>query len=392
MLALFAFVATAMAAPEDPPAADLPAVPPSTSAASPPLTDALDARLSALEAQLSQMQQEALLREAEALAGPDTPPPAQGGGRAAFNALNPGITAFGDLVGQVGAVDGALMNGSTMYLRSLELELRAAVDPFATANAVIAFEQEAPPLEGGPGEGFGAAPEEAYIDLVALPWRLSARLGKFKQPFGVANRMHPHDLPWTDVPPALATLGEEGLNDVGGSLTKIVPLGPAALTLTAGVGSGEPFDQAGTSPLPSGIGRAEVFVQRGDFAVVAGGSAVAAPGTDAAVYGGDLMLRWRKNERKSAVLITEVLQANDGDPAAYAALQLQPARGFYVGFREDIAADGLTHSAYLSKYTSEFLRFRAGGGYAPSTGQVTGLAQLTFVWGSHPVEPWWVNR
>ena len=63
-----------------------------------------------------------------------------------------------------------------------------------------------------------------------------------------------------------------------------------------------------------------------------------------------------------------------------------------MGFREDIAADGLTHSAYLSKYTSEFLRFRAGGGYAPSTGQVTGLAQLTFVWGSHPVEPWWVNR
>jgi hypothetical protein len=393
VLAFFALVATAMAAPEDSHDAGSPDATPLPSAESPPPHNPLEARVSALEAELQKMQQDALLREAEALIGAAAPPPPpQGGGRAAFNALNPGITAFGDVVGQVGVVDGALMNGSTMFLRSLELDLRAAVDPFATANAVLAFEQEAPPLDGGPSEGFGAEPEEAYIDLVALPWRLSGRIGKFKQPFGVANRMHPHDLPWTDTPAALGALGEEGLNDVGGTLTKIVPFGPVALTLTGGVGSGEPFDEDGTSPLPSGIGRAELFVQAGDVAVVAGGSAVTSPGTDAAAYGGDLMLRWRKNERRSAVLIAELLQAKGGDPTAYAALQLQPARGLYVGFREDVTPDGLTHNAYISKYTSEFLRFRAGGGYAPSTGQFTGLAQLTFVWGSHPVEPWWVNR
>jgi hypothetical protein len=33
-----------------------------------------------------------------------------------------------------------------------------------------------------------------------------------------------------------------------------------------------------------------------------------------------------------------------------------------------------------------------GGGYAPALLAPTGLGQLTFVWGSHPVEPWWVNR
>lgn len=354
---------------------------------------ALEARLAELEAKLTAEEQDALLRDAEAAVAAAPPPPPQGGGASPWNALNPGITAFGDIVGQVGLADGAVMPGSTMYLRSLELQLRADVDPYAKADAVIAWEQEAPPLQGGPGEGFGSEPEEAYLDLVALPWRLSAKVGKFRQPFGIMNRMHPHDLPWTDAP---ELLGEEGYNDTGAVVNWILPLGPLALTLTAGGLAGEPFDEVGDHASVTGLGRGELFLGAGDVDVSVGASALRDLGSGAQVIGTDAMIRWKASQRRSVALLGEAVQneALTGEPgwAGYGALQVQPGRNLYVGVREDFGPDGPRTGAYLTGYTSEFLRVRAGAGYAHDTGDVDVLTQLTFVWGSHPVEPWWVNR
>jgi hypothetical protein len=52
---------------------------------------------------------------------------------------------------------------------------------------------------------------------------------------------------------------------------------------------------------------------------------------------------------------------------------------------------------YASYYTTEFLRFRLGierrwsqvPEYDNST---TGIIEINFVFGSHPTEPYWVNR
>ncbi len=391
------------------PATSPPATAPSAPAPTPPPDDsppdpaariaALEARLAAIEAQRAAEAEAAFLKEAEALAAPPGPPPPQAAARAAFNAMNPGITAFGDVVGQLGVGPDGVMPGSTMYLRSLELELRADVDPFAKATAVIAFEQEAPPLDGGPSEGFGAEPEEAYVDLVALPWRLSARLGKFKAPFGLVNRTHPHDLPWTDVPEALSLVGDEGYNDTGGTLAWLLPLGHTAVTFTGGMFSGEPFDPEGERAAPTGLGRVEVFTGGGNVDVGVGGSVLHDFGTADPVAGADLTFRWRPNQRNSVVVLAEGFRAPDGAMGGYAALQVQPGRSVYLGLREDLLPTGdpeaptaLKHNVFLTYYTSEFLRVRVGGGYTPASQQVDALAQLTFVWGSHPVEPWWVNR
>jgi hypothetical protein len=389
-------------------AADPPVPAPSpTSAApaptAPPTPDAnariaeLEARLAAIEAAQAAERDAAFMRDAEALAAPAGPPPQQASARASWNAMNPGITAFGDLVGQIGVSPDGVMPGSTVYLRSLELQLRADVDPFAKADAVIAFEQEAPPLDGGPSEGFGAEPEEVYLDLVALPWRLSARVGKFKAPFGIINRTHPHDLPWTDVPEALSLVGDEGYNDTGGTLAWLLPLGRTAVTFTAGAFAGEPFDPDGERAALAGLGRVEVFTNAGNVDVGLGGSVLQDFGTGDPVTGADLTFRWRPNQRNSVVVLAEGFRGKEGDLGGYAALQVQPSRSIYLGFREDVlpAAEDtvdLKHSLFLTYYTSEFLRVRVGGGYAPASQQVDALAQLTFVWGSHPVEPWWVNR
>lgn len=354
-----------------------------------PAVAELQARVAALEAALAAQQQAALLQEAEALAATPVEAPAPRAAAASFNALNPGITAFGDLVGQAGIGPDGLAPGSTLYLRSLELQLRAAVDPFVKADAVIAFEQEAPPLDGGPAEGFGAEPEEVYVDFVALPARLSARVGKFRAPFGLVNRTHPHDLPWVD-PPEL--LGEEGYNDAGGTLQWLVPLGSAGLTLTGGALSGAPFDEAGERANFAGLGRAEIYVGTGALGASVAGTALRDVGGDGdgGYYGGDLTVRWRPDPRHSVVLLSEVVAGEA--LVGYAALQVQPARMWYVGVRQDFGDEGLRTGGYVSAYTSEFLRFRVGGGYAYETGDVDLLSQLTFVWGSHPVEPWWVNR
>ncbi|MBM4393418.1 MAG: hypothetical protein FJ090_20030 [Deltaproteobacteria bacterium] len=220
------------------------------------------------------------------------------------------------------------------------------------------------------------------------------RAGKFKMPFGIVNRTHPHDLPWTDVPPAIEVIGEEGLNDAGMSLGWILPLGPAALTLTGGAFGGASFDEANERANLSTLGRAEFFVGAGSVDVALGASALADVGDGASaapLAGADFTLKWRDGSRRSVVLVGEVFRGQDGELAGYGAVQLQPSRMIYVGFREDVG-DELIHNIFVSYYTSEFLRVRLGGGYAPESGSGTGLAQLTFVWGSHPVEPWWVNR
>jgi hypothetical protein len=56
-----------------------------------------------------------------------------------------------------------------------------------------------------------------------------------------------------------------------------------------------------------------------------------------------------------------------------------------------------TYAAFLTYYTTEFLRLRLGYEHTKSDvaemdGLDTGWLELNFVFGSHPVEPYWVNR
>ncbi|MBI4614692.1 MAG: hypothetical protein HY720_13865 [Planctomycetes bacterium] len=88
----------------------------------------------------------------------------------------------------------------------------------------------------------------------------------------------------------------------------------------------------------------------------------------------------------------------------YSAVQYQFLKNFYAGCRFDLLSppefsriDGYHHKEglYLSYYTSEFLRFRLGFEHEEDRQGLTNdtlLFQVTWVFGSHPVEPYWVNR
>lgn len=369
----------------------LAAEPDATDPPAPP--DAAEARLSALEAELAALreelareEQEDLLREAEALAATAPPPPTPPPTSAA--AFNPQLTAFGDVLGTVGVEGGEVLPTSGPWVRSLELDLRAAVDPFAKAVAVFAVEQE-PPLDGGE-LAFEAAAEELYVDFVALPAGFSVQAGGFRQPFGVTNRAHPHDYPWPDTPlPLSELLGEEGLNQVGAVATWRVP-NPwgKGFTLAGGANDGSRFDPASTTAAPAWISRAEVFDRAGIVDWGLGGSATGLG--EELVAGGDLVIRIRPNQFRSLVLLGEVLTDLDA-LGGYAAVQLQPFRQLYLGARADLLDEAHQAGGWVSYYTSEFLRLRAGA-RVDTAGLLVSDAQLTFVWGSHPVEPYWVNR
>lgn len=104
------------------------------------------------------------------------------------------------------------------YLNETELSLQAVVDPYARADFFLSFSRDPVTHE------YGVEVEEGYLTTLSLPARLQLKVGKFKEALGRINTMHPHALPFIDMPNAFVNFfGYEGLNDEGVSLSWLVP-------------------------------------------------------------------------------------------------------------------------------------------------------------------------
>jgi hypothetical protein len=119
------------------------------------------------------------------------------------------------------------------YLNETEVSLQAVVDPYARADFFISFARD--PETGK----YGVEVEEGYLTTLSLPAKLQLKVGKFRQAVGRINTMHPHALPFIDMPNAFVNyFGEEGLNDEGLSLSWLVPNKKFYQELVAQVTSG----------------------------------------------------------------------------------------------------------------------------------------------------------
>ncbi len=374
--------------------------------------------------------------EAEARAGEEEGGETQGGAAVAaqpmrsfssfLNALNPRITVFGDALAPIAVGEVAAPADDRFSVREVEVDFRAAVDPYANAVLIAAFEEEAP------GE-YGVGVEEAYISLDTLPWRLRAKIGRFFPQIGNANRLHTHDLPWPERPYASQDFvgGEEGWKENGLALSWLSPpLGPLTLTLTGWVLDGEnPVVLAGgDSDDPAYMGRAEAHLSLGPRTFLTLGGNVLFGYNDPRgrqethLGSADVLFQHKPDSWSSIVamgelygLDKEVADGREHGFGAWAALQLQPGLGHlwsplretYFGLRYDFSNyDEQTEGArqwalggYVSFYTTEFLRFRFGYEHRERDTARLGrpdeerlYLQLTFVFGSHPVEPFWFNR
>jgi hypothetical protein len=356
-----------------------------------------------------------------------------------LNALNPQITAF--LNGAFRVDDrpvltpGGVAIDDRPFLRTAEFDFRAAVDPYADAVAILSLEDQA-------GAGFGADLEEGYVVIKRLPVLESAplglklKLGRFRAPIGSGNRIHMHDLPWTTRPlPVSRLLGtengeffESGYNPVGAEAEVILPtvIDGAVMELTGDVVDGGGIAIAGGDhDHPGFIGRYNLFftahdthdVNLGVSGYYQGGAhraglvaidalykwkPLAAGEFNSVVIGGEL---FRADRRFAQIALPPLNFEGHTTPwAGYGFAQVQLSWHTYAGARYDYAQDIVDDrlatqvaAGYLTYYTSEFLRFRAGYEHrwsdVPAEDGVNSfIAEVNVVFGSHPTEPYWVNR
>lgn len=130
---------------------------------------------------------------------------------AAGKVFNPDISAIGNFVGKMGDLN-EFDERASASLEEAELSFQAFVDPYAQAKFFVAVGPE------------GAEVEEGFINFIALPHDLTAKVGKLKASFGKVNLLHTHARPWIDTPLVLNNFfGGEGLADSGVSVSRIFP-------------------------------------------------------------------------------------------------------------------------------------------------------------------------
>jgi hypothetical protein len=382
------------------------------------LIKALTDRVEALEGQVAALQ--AALTEASAAppaaAAPAPPPvsPVVPGATsvAAVNAadptaaqrlMNPAIGVIGNLLGSAG--DNAIAPSPSLEMAESEVSFSAAVDPYARADVFLSF-----------GET-GVDVEEAYATFPAIPGGLLLKAGKQRAPFGKANLMHRHVLPWVDRPLVIDHLlgGEEGLSDAGATVSRLLP-SPGNIFLEA---SGSVF--RGDS---EGIFAAQ---QRSDVSTVAHlrgygdlneesnldlGFSFARGHNDSGLsyvsrlYGVDGTFRWKPLRRAiyhSFIGRTEILWSSRFEPDGphkafgyYASGDYQAARRWFLGARFDQSErlDGQEKdsgaSAVVTFWPSEFSQLRAQyrlTHYAEHVNANELLLQLQFALGAHGAHP-----
>jgi hypothetical protein len=394
----------------------------------------LENKLRELQAQMLRVTPEGETSAAQSV--PAVSPQAMAG------ALNPAISVVGNLVGRADSkkaynVDNNRIDNK-MILREAEIDMRVPVDPYADGVLITSIESETP------GQ-FSAGVEEGYVTIKKLPFLdqpplgLKIKVGRFRPLFGTINILHTHDLPQTFRPlPIQEFLGSEGFVRDGVSANIFLPSPgeKSSLDFTAEVLTG---GDIAFSPRPdarmSYLGHLRFYNTIGDSHNLQLGwsSYLQQKGNgipEADMHDFDFMYRWkpsRQGEWKSFILGGEVMfgrkaypeaaempdvvqglvgrQPGNGKPLGYYVFtQWQFDRRTYAGVRwdkTDVLFDPSLKrrsiTPFVSYYFSEFLRFRLNYEHRWSdldteNGRDTFYGELNFVFGSHPPEPFWVNK
>ena len=412
ILLLVAFVAAGsranaqQAAPPDPAGA----------AASQPDAAALRAEIALLRQQLQALEQKVAALEGAGQAAPaPAPPPVTAPAPPAMpepapapaaaaaptsKVFNPDMAVIGNFVGAAGR--NTVDPRPALSLDEAEVSLQAIVDPYARADFF---------LSGSPD---GIEVEEGYLTFPTLPGGLLMKVGKMKAQFGKVNTQHPHVLPWVDEPLPMRNLlgGDEGLNDSGLSVSRLIPAGALFLEATGEVynGANGVFTSQRRRDLTY-VGRLRGYRDLSEGTNLDVGTSVAYGHNDAGpdartrLFGVDATLRYRPLRRaiyKKFLARTELFwskrdTAQAGERAdafgAYLSGEYQFARRWFAGARydwSDRAVDPTLRdksgSVLLTYWPSEFSQIRGQvrrTSYAEGVDANEVLFQFLFAIGAH---------
>ncbi len=353
------------------------------------------------------------------------------------NAFNPSITVFMNAAMRIdsAAVEAAGHDhgggGSDpdfiddrFWFRGGELDFRGSVDAYVDAVLLLGIHQESN------GE-FGTHIEEGYgilkqiPILEAAPLGMKLKIGRYRAPLGSMNKLHQHDWPWTTAPLAVSTyLGSEGgtFFESGfameglGLMMQLPSFEGTSLDFelhAARAGEIAVTEEAEDPSNPAGVGKLNFFTELGegnDLSIGLSGY-FEEPGNHVIVA--DFLYRWRPTGKfQSLVFGGEWHFVNRNIPGeeetspngGFLFLQYQLNWNVYLGARwdhvqglEEVDEETDVYSAYVSYYTTEFFRMRLGYEHRASDheeedGLNSVFMEFNFVFGSHPAEPWWVNR
>lgn len=156
-----------------------------------------------LQQEMSATQQPSVPQEAPAVAPRSAP------------STNPNMSVIGDFRASYSS---SARRHVDAEFHEAELAIQSVVDPYARADFFLSVGRD--PETGN----FGLDLEEAFLTTLDLPAGLQLKAGKFRSAFGKVNIVHPHALPFIDLPTvSLNYLGDEGLNDEGVSVSWLVP-------------------------------------------------------------------------------------------------------------------------------------------------------------------------
>ena len=348
---------------------------------------------------------------AQGAGGPSGQLPVYGGAAAGSKIFNPDIAVIGDFLGAAGS--NKVPNPEpALTMHESEAAFQAIVDPYARADFFFSFGEQ------------GVNLEEGYLTFPAVPGGLLVRAGKMRAAFGKINTLHNHVLPWTDRPLVTRSLmgGEDGINDAGFSVARLIPNPWIFLEATGQVFRGDSSDLFTSSKRGdlSYVGHLRGYQDITESTNIDIGISYTRGHNGSGIvdnldlgrfrttlYGTDATVRWRPLRRSiyhSFVGRSEFIWSRRGQPNGvqsalgyYFSGDYQFARRWFAGIRYDRsnrADDALLtdkgQSAVLTYWPSEFSQLR--GQYrrtqyaiGPTANEF--LMQFQFSIGAHGAHP-----
>jgi hypothetical protein len=335
--------------------------------------------------------------------GPSGALPIYGGPSSTSKVFNPDIAVIGDFLGAAG--NNAVNPNPAFEMHESETSFQAIVDPYARADFFISFGQE------------GVDLEEGYVSFPAVPGGFLLKAGKARAAFGKVNTLHNHVLPWTDRPLVNENLlgGEDGINDAGFSVARLIPNPWIFLEATGQVYRGETpgvFQSYKRSDL-SYVGHLRAYQDLTEESNLDFGFSYAHGKNEAGrefatnIYGTDFTFRYRPLRRSiyhSFVARSELVWSRRDQTGGrqdafgfYVSADYQFARRWFAGARyddSDRADDALLqdqgYSLVLTYWPSEFSQIRGQfrrTDYAEGETANELLFQFQFSIGAHGAHP-----
>jgi len=294
-----------------------------------------------------------------------------------------------------------------------EAAFQAVVDPYARADFFISFGEE------------GVDLEEGFVTFTSLPGGLLTKVGKMRAAFGKVNGLHNHVLPWADRPLVINNLvgGEDGINDAGISVARLIPNPWVFLEATGQVfrgDSGETLFKSSERSDLSYVGHVRGYHDLAESTNIDLGLSYShghnpsgiVDGVDlgrftTGLFGVDATIRWRPLRRSiyhSFIGRTEVIWSRREQPNGrqdgmgyYVSGDYQLARRWFAGLRfdrsdhaDDASLFDTGQSAVISFWPSEFSQVRGQyrrTAYAIGPTANEFLFQFQFSIGAHGAHP-----